>query len=211
MFFFQQSVEKICKAFGLFYHFISENKLGGGGIGHETHKIFENIIEGLDPYALERDICGLDLIPGKKQKFIQMKGRTNVSIEEINNLIEIMNNEFRDKEVLEDTENEFKKTIECLEAPIEFKESWIKLMSLIIKLIPFYSNSIILAYLTSPHAIKSRYPDKQTGNPIKFYTEDLPIIKALPNLLNIQERIIQDLELSTKNKELVFSESQHHK
>jgi len=59
--------------------------------------------------------------------------------------------------------------------------------------IPLLLTSINLAIITHPHSIITRYPIKNK-TPTKIYTTKLPIVKFLPKLIKIQEKVILRLE-----------------
>ena len=59
--------------------------------------------------------------------------------------------------------------------------------------IPAYFSSITLGFITEPHAISTRYPEGQT-TPQDVYNAKNPLVRNLPELIEIQEKAISDIE-----------------
>ena len=79
-------------------------------------------------------------------------------------------------------------------------ERYIKSLIEPMSIIPLSISLYYLAIVTLPHAIIARYP--QNGlTPVNIYTKKLPIVRMLPELINIQANVQKELKILNKKFE----------
>lgn len=79
-------------------------------------------------------------------------------------------------------------------------ERYIKSLIEPMSIIPLSISLYYLAIVTLPHAIIARYP--QNGlTPVNIYTIKLPIVRMLPELINVQANVLKELKILNKKFE----------
>lgn len=76
-------------------------------------------------------------------------------------------------------------------------EKYIKNLIEPMNIIPISISLYYLAIITLPHASTTRYP-LNDSNPVKVYTKNLPIVKKLPKLIEVQDDVLNELNLLNK-------------
>ncbi len=76
-------------------------------------------------------------------------------------------------------------------------EKHIKSLIVPMNIIPIFISLYYLAIITLPHASTTRYPLNDL-NPIKVYTKNLPIIKKLSELIEVQDNVLNELNIFNK-------------
>ncbi len=255
IFYFQQSVEKACKAFALLTNQVTEKELPRE-VGHETIRIFEmatkhqvirfkqleenlNKLPELKTLAIlkdfdikknlnefERSLSEIEEIKDDREDLIHISSRdirlilkeikfTNKDLEKgkrslskfkisertwNKQKVEIL--EFckvllkNDSTQFEEIKSSFDKAETKLLVEKSIKDLLEPLtIALLISVSLYY-----LAIITLPHSIIARYPLNGL-TPVEIYTKELPVVKMLPKLLEIQDSVLKELETLNKNFE----------
>ncbi len=88
--------------------------------------------------------------------------------------------------------NQIKEAVDNLKIQ-DLKESIIIMYESFILIIPAYYSLIILSCIMQPHVSLSRYPENDF-DPNEFYKLELPLVKLLPELMNLQEKTINGID-----------------
>ncbi len=73
-------------------------------------------------------------------------------------------------------------------------ERYIKSLIEPMSIIPLSISLYYLAIVTLPHAIIARYP-KNGLTPVNIYTKKLPVVRMLPELINVQLYVLKELKI----------------
>lgn len=222
IFYFQQSVEKASKSYGLLSGIITDVDLKKE-IGHNAFKIYTKLIERrkeLHPsLILEMGELFLTL-----DELSMLNGRQRRADRNIPNLNLIFKKTENDN-IINTHENEIRNSLKSIEYFIEDELKSIRRMTdanIIMKLINLLSNvsrshhekmkktiestirkgwllSVIDSVLYNfsdifhSHSTTTRYPEKER-TPIKTYTKNIPIVKFLPEFIAVQNISINAME-----------------
>ena len=93
------------------------------------------------------------------------------------------------KHMLEDEEQ--------LEMLLQYMKLYQKMMGV---LMPLFMNLYCLGLLFDPHATKTRYPYEDTQSyPLEIYHARMPLIKKLPELMNVLEKSLKTMKNLNKD------------
>ena len=219
VFYFQQSVEKSTKSFGLIEKMIDEKGLWNK-IKHKPLKIFTRLSKKYDKRPKMKKII-------KELEALQKddKAYADISQKELKSLITSLENILRDIETFKpesELSEEQLKTIRTgfikasqdikTKHPEEYEQVFgpkLEVESMMRALFKGFlmrqhanMSSAFLAYITGPHSVLSRYP-KENFSPEEFYNRENPLVKSLPKLIKIQDReikVITNLAKVSDNK-----------
>lgn len=255
VFYFQQSVEKACKAFALLTNQVTEKELPRE-VGHETIKIFEmaakhqvvrfkkleenlnklpelktlTIFKDFDARKnlneFERSLSEIEEIKEDRDDLIYISSR---DIRRILKEIKLTNKDFEkgkrslsnfkisertwNKQKVEILEfckvllknditqfEEVKSSFEKAETKLLVEKSIKDLLEPLTIALLISVSLYYLAIITLPHSIITRYPLKGL-TPLEIYTKELPVVKMLPKLFEIQDVVLKEMEALNKNFE----------
>ena len=210
VFYFQQSVEKSVKSFGLIEKMIDEKNLTNK-IGHKPLKIFTRLIKKHDKRPKMKKIV-------KELEALQKddKAYADISQKELKSLITSLENILRDietfkpeselsEEQLKTIRTGFIKGLDGIKTkhPEEYEQFFgpkLEIESMMRALFKSFlmrnhvnMSSAFLAYIAGPHSVLSRYP-KKNFSPEEFYNRENPLVKSLPKLIKIQDKKTKIME-----------------
>ena len=190
----QQCVEKACKAFGYALGIIKKQKT----IGHISPNVFIEMLEDqsslnfflplLEKYTQENQITK---IQKAKEAILTKKAElSRINEDSLNaflTLIESMKEDGDGSQKMLVELNKFKNTLSNFFPQISIN------IEVIMGLLFFTTALYVLAVITFPHWMGSRYSDTNDIKP-KDYSENMPLVKYLPRMQGLTESAIESLE-----------------
>ena len=207
VFYFQQSVEKSTKSFGLIEKMIDEKGLWNK-IKHKPLKIFTRLIKKYDKRPeINKTIKEIEALEEDDKKYAE------ISQKELKSLITSLENILRDIETFkpesELSEEQLKnirtgliKGLDYIKTkyPEEYEQIYgpkVEIENIMRAMFKIYlirhslnMSSVYLSFMAGPHSVLSRYP-KENFSPEEFYNRENPLVKSLPRLIKIQGREIK--------------------